>query len=461
MRSGEKLSRIGKMAELFEDFSALQLMASGTWEGQAFTLVGRLQYKYGDGTWAEWHALFNDGSTGFLSEDNGAYVFTRPLPPQGNIPTPEQFKVGSKANISGKPYSVSSNAQVMLICAQGELPRLPALGTAFAMVEMRSAQGEVLSVDYGSQPPQLSTGTAVRLDDLKLTGLRQESATSETGRQFSCPNCGAQVSALLPGSKSITCSACNALIDMSKGTGAELKAAVQDEPVAPLIALGAQGQLQGVLWQVVGFQHRMGTDPGDPDEQFGWSEYLLYNKKRGFTFLVDSEDGWSLVQPTTGAPVLGSNGQTATYLNARYQLKESYKAETDYVLGEFYWQVQRGQTTDNKDFVSGANLLSLEQSTNELTWSSGSRIDSATVAKAFKLDAQKDMLQRNDVAPFSPAKGMGCATMIIILVVVLVLLSLMSQCSNCDPNVQNCSSSSSYRSTGGSYGGSSSGGGHK
>ncbi len=69
------LSRIGKMAELFDDHSPLQLQTAGTWRGQGFTLVGRLQYKYAEGTWTEWYAVLADGSSAYLSEDNGAYVF--------------------------------------------------------------------------------------------------------------------------------------------------------------------------------------------------------------------------------------------------------------------------------------------------------------------------------------------------------------------------------------------------
>ena len=74
VRQGETLARIGKMAELFDDHSPLQLQASGIWHGQAFTLIGRLQYKYAEGTWAEWYAVLADGSSAYLSEDNGAYV---------------------------------------------------------------------------------------------------------------------------------------------------------------------------------------------------------------------------------------------------------------------------------------------------------------------------------------------------------------------------------------------------
>ena len=464
VRDGDTLSRIGKMAEVFNDFSPLQLLALGVFQKRPFTLVGRLQYQYDKGTWTEWHALFDDGSTAFLSEDNGAYVFTVPTSLQREVPAAAQFRVGATTAINARPFSVASNEQVSLLSAQGELPRLPALGVPFAMVELRSTDGEVLSIDYGpalaGAAPALSLGRAVLLDDLQLTGLRDESAREEKGRQFSCPNCGAQVEVSLATSKSITCKACNSLIDLSQGLGAGLKHAIQHEPVSPLIALGSTGQLQGVAWQVVGFQHRTGHEPGDSDEHFGWDEYLLYNRKRGFAFLVDAEDGWSMVKPTTGAPTLKPGGQSASYLNTVYQLQSSYHAETSYVAGEFYWRVERGEKTFNRDFASGKSLLSQEEAASEVTWSSGSRLEGAAVAKAFKLDGKEALFKRADAQPLSSASGMGCITVIMVIGLILVFLLLIGRCSRCDPNVENCSSSGS-RTSGGSYGGFSGGGGHK
>lgn len=458
VRSGEVLTRVGKMAEVFDDHSPLQLMASGriVLDGQdlPFTLIGRLQYKGDAGTWTEWNAFLEDGSTATLGEDNGAYVFTRPAAAGRELPAAEQFRVGMTTAVAGKPYSVAANVQAQLISAQGELPKLPPLGHPFSMVELRSADGEVLSIDYGSTPPKVDRGRAVQLDDLKLQGLKDASAKDETGRQFNCPNCGAPVPVKLGSTKSLTCPSCHSLIDLSSGLGAELRHAVQDEPVNPLIPLGQTGQLEGVHWQVVGFQHRMGVEPGD-DEHFGWDEYLLYHQKRGFAFLVDATDGWSLVRPTTGAPQLTGGGQSATYLGTTYRLSSQYDAETTYVAGEFYWPVERGQKSANRDFASstGRGLLSMEQTPREITWSSGSKIDSAVVAQAFKLGGQQDMFKREDAAPLASATSLGCGTIIVIAIVLIILLLLMSNCSG--------SSGGGYRSSGGSFGGYSSGGGHK
>jgi len=455
VREGETLARIGKMAELFDDFSPLQLFAAGRVDGQPFTLVGRLQYSYPGGRWTEWIAALDGERTGLLSEDNGAFVFSLPLELQQPVSPAADMRVGATTAVNGQTYTVASNEQVTLVSAQGELPRLPDLGKPFPVVELRSDQGQVLSLDCDTQPPGAYLGRAVRLEDLQLTGLREGSSKEEKGRSFACPNCGAPVAVNLADSKSITCGHCHSIIDLSKGIGGELKHAEQDEPVSPLIALGSVGTLQGVKWQVVGFQHRLGKEPGD-DEEFGWNEYLLYNRQRGFSFLVDAEDGWSMVAPTTGAPSMAESGKTAKYLGKSYQQQYAYNAETTYVAGEFYWQVERGQKTFNRDFANGNALLSMERSANELSWSSGSKMDSAAVAAAFKLDAKKGMFERADAAPLSAASSMGCGTIILIIVVIFILLIILSTCSS-----RSGGSSSSSRSSGGSYGGYSSGGSHK
>ena len=152
-----------------------------------------------------------DGTSAYLSEDNVAYVFTTPLESIPGLPEAAVLVVGKRIRLSGKPFTVTSNQLVQLISAQGELPRLPELGREFAMVELRSegtgaigrTDAEVFSIDYNTQPPSPSIGGAVTLEDLQLTGLRDESAKDEKGRQFECPNCGASIAVTLATSKSI------------------------------------------------------------------------------------------------------------------------------------------------------------------------------------------------------------------------------------------------------------------
>ena len=445
VRDGDTLKRLGKVAELFDDFSPLQLAATGRYEQQGFTIVGRLQYSYSQGRWTEWVTAFDDGQrTGILSEDNGAYVFALPVATHGSVPAASALNVGATVTVGGQRYTVTFHEQVALASAQGEMAHLPPPDQLFTVVELRGEQGQVLSFDYSGDPPEVYLGHSVQLDDLQLRGLRGESAKTEHGRSFSCPYCGAPVQVQLESSQSITCASCNSIIDISQGIGGELRHAVQNEPLHPLIPLGSIGQLQDASWQAVGFQHRTGHEPGE-GESFDWDEYLLYHKTKGFCFLVDAEDGWSVVAPTTGVPVYAAGSNSARYQGKFFSLESSYRAETTYVAGEFYWRVTRGQTTQNKDFKSGRDILTLEASPDEQVWSFGSTIDSSLVSTAFRISTVQMGLHRADVGPLSQKSIWNVA----LWIAAFILMIALSQCSD------------DSSTSGGGYGGYSSGGGHK
>ena len=78
LKDAESVKNIGKMSDLLEDYSPLQITSTGSFQGRNFSLVGRIQLRYEDGIWNEWHALFDDGSSGWMSDASGQYVFTIP-----------------------------------------------------------------------------------------------------------------------------------------------------------------------------------------------------------------------------------------------------------------------------------------------------------------------------------------------------------------------------------------------
>ncbi|MDO5653020.1 MAG: DUF4178 domain-containing protein [Brachymonas sp.] len=463
VRDGDTLQRTGQMAEVFDDYSPLQLFATGHWPGEpagkplTFTVVGRLQYRYAEGSWNEWLLALDDGSTAFLSEDNGAYVLGRPLQDSASAQMQQvllragDLQVNQHLALLGVDYTVTSVLQASLVAAEGELPRLPPLGRPFMMVELRSDSGTVLGAEWWQQgvAPQLSVGRSVRLQDLNLKGLRDDAAEKNVqGRQFACPNCGSPVQPLLPTTKSLTCGSCNSLINLDEGVGGELRHATQRLHINPTIALGATGILEGKSWQVVGFQHRVGQEEDD-DETFGWSEYLLYNRLEGFLFLVESTDGWSLVRTTTGAPSV--KGRIARHEGQDYLFQYEYEARTDYVAGEFYWQVEVGQTTYNREYRRGVYVLSREEGSSdsgrEIVWSAGKDLPASTVADIFGLKSRAFVY----TAGADSGSSLTLDTIVFWVVVIIVVLVLLSMCSD---------GGGGYVG-GGSYGDYNSGGGHK
>jgi hypothetical protein len=497
VRDGEALKRIGVSAELFDDHSPLQLGASGRYQGLAFTLVGRLQIGYEGGTWNEWHALFDSGRSGWLSEDNGAYVFAFDAPLPADAPATaaalSQLAVGRGVQVDGRGWTIASIVKARLIAAQGELPRPPRLDGEFLIADLRNAQEEVGTLDYGNpQQAEWSSGRAVLLADLQMSGLKDSAEKTLSGRSFDCPGCGAALEVKLATTQALTCLQCNTVVDVSQGVGGELEHYKQNNVGAgglePLIALGSSGTLllgtpKPETWQVVGYQERCDLPaPGDDEEQVFWREYLLYNREHGFAFLVDAEDGWSWVRPITGTPKAEPGGKVA-WRGISYVQKYSYRAKVTWVQGEFYWRVRRDETAQVTDYVGSGSAsgrrLSLEQTEGEAVWSAGQALDAATVAKAFGVADTAAGAFRRDAAPLSFDKtqaGAKLARAAVLLVVFVLLVVVLFTCSSndCDDQrrafgensaeYQQCqrnAATGGTRSGGSSWGGYSSGGGHK
>lgn len=470
LRQGDVLQRVGSMAEVFEDYSPLQLGASGMLDqrGQRvpFTVVGRLQYKGDAGGWTEWVLALSDGALAWLSEDNGQFVLSHAWQPPGwqfKAFKASEWRLGQARTAGADAFTVGSVQNVQLVAAQGELPAIPVPGTAFKLVELRDEQGRVLTADFSAKTPSYSLGAPVELDSLQMQGLRDAPGLhKEQGRHFNCPQCGGALAVQLGATQSLSCPSCGVLVDLSQGMGQELHYAEQRRKVRPQIPLGRIGHLQGLDWQVVGFQRRRGRELGEEDdtETFEWDEYLLYNAKAGFSFVVDSEDGWSTARVVSGIPKLSKSGGTATYLRQQYARESAYLAETLYAEGEFYWPVGQGQTTSNVDYVNRGKRASLAQETSrgETTWTHGQQVVAAQLAQAFGVNALKD---RSQASPLSGSR-FSLVAIVLGLMVLLLVLSLVRGCATrtaCDPRIDpNCNYS---RSSSGSYGGYTSGGSHK
>lgn len=470
VRQGDVLRRVGSMAEVFEDYSPLQLgvlgMAPRHGAMVPFTVVGRLQYKSDAGAWTEWVAALSDGELAWLSEDNGQFVLSFTWQPPGWQVTEfkvREWRLGRELQAGVDAFTVTSAQNAQLAAAQGELPRMPEPGVSFKLVELRDTQGRVLSVDFSGKAPQFSLGAPVVLESLQLQGLRDTVALrSEQGRHFNCPHCAAAVTVQFEATESLSCPSCGVLLDLSQGIGQQLQYAEQRRKVRPQIPLGRIGHLQGLDWQVVGFQRRSGRELGEEDdsETFEWDEYLLYNRKAGFSFLVDSVDGWSTARVVSGVPKLSKTGETATYLRQQYRKESAYLAKTLYAEGEFYWPVAQDQQTSNVDYVNVGKRASLAQETaqGETTWTHGQQVAVDMLAKAFAMDKLKDRSQ----AGLLSGSRFSWGTILFWLFLLLMVLPFLRACvssPSCDPRTDpDCTYS---RSSSGSYGGYTSGGSHK
>lgn len=468
VREGDALRKIGESADVFDDHSPLQIGAGGVYQGSRFSLVGRLQYQYAQGTWNEWHVLFDSGKSGWLSEDNGRYVIAFEAALTGPVPAAAALRAGSVLTLDGRPWSVASVSVAKLIAAQGELPKAPVSGRGFVVCDLRNTFGEVGTLDYGDPAaPGWSIGRSVAISELAMSGLADAAEKTLAGRTIECPNCGASLEVQLSSTRSIVCRQCRSVIDVSQGVGGDLQHYAQQYGLEPLIPLGSVGTLAfggpALPWQVVGYVERCEVPDNSEDEQSFWREYLLYHRTEGFAFIVDAQDGWSWTVPITGVPE--SAGSGAKYAGTVYRKLYDYTGMVTYVLGEFYWQVSQNQRTFNTDFQgtgsAASKRLNREQSgsgsVQEVVWSAGETLAADAIMTAFRLAPAQTAAMRRDVAPTALTTTSLRAKMLF-WIVLMVVLFLLIRCSEDDDGG---GGGGGYGTVGGAYGGYSSGGSHK
>ena len=437
-RTDKKLEDLGKVADLAESASPLQIGLQGVWQNISFKLTGRAQFKHElGGFWDEWYATFANGWVGWLAEAQGNFYLTFHQPLRENPPPFSALRLGQNVpQISGKtPFSVTEKGTATAFAADGEIPYQFAPNERNDYADLSGADAAFATIDYSSNPPLAYVGKQFALADLGLSDAKPAArkAREVAVGAMSCPNCGGALKLNAPDQTArVTCPFCNSLLDVNQGNLKYLHALdkIENPFVLPI---GAQGNFSENEYKIIGAIVRSVTIDGT---KYLWHEYLLYNPKIGFRWLVHSDNQWNFVEPINAAEVV-VNGKTASYDGANYKIFQDAKARVEFVQGEFYWRVEQGETVRAVDYVNAPLMLSQEVSDNEINWSRGVYQTNADIEKAFNVSG---LPKSYSVAPNQPFTGgfyikAGLA-MIAALFVVAVLMIPLSGFSSIPLNQQ-------------------------
>jgi Domain of unknown function (DUF4178) len=173
VRTDVDLHRVGTAADLADDASPIQINTEGVWNKRAFTVVGRIVYEYAQGGWSEWHLLFSDGTSGWLSDAQLEWAISVQRPPV-NVPSDlHAIRPGSKFAFEGVSYEVTTITKAHYKSVEGQLPFVYWDKEDVVFVDLRTASRSFASIDYSESTPLLYLGQFIEFEDLRLTGLRQ------------------------------------------------------------------------------------------------------------------------------------------------------------------------------------------------------------------------------------------------------------------------------------------------
>jgi len=405
-RKGANLESYGRVAELIPTPSVLKLGIAGGYAGAPrFTLVGRLQLDYGAGTWDEWLMSFGGDSWAWLAESQGQfhYMGVAALPP---VPDFDELGVGQTVDL-GPPgtFVVTEARTARFMTAAGELPFDVAPGSLLHYADLSGPGGQFATLDYGtgSSAEALYVGRQVTLDEMGIRAIADDEERRKKARagSLSCPQCGGPLELRAPDqTQRIACPWCGSLLDATRDLA--VLEALKKVPVKPLLPLGSKAELAGTTWTLIGFMERSATVEGI---RYPWHEYLLYEPRKGFRWLVEARGHWSFVEPAHTGDV-ESGMDRALFRGQSFKHFQGSTAKVDHVLGEFYWAVARGDTSEAQDYTSPPHMLSMDRSESEVSWSYGTYLEPGEVWKAFRLEGsppEREGVGMNQPSPYAAA----------------------------------------------------------
>src|ERR1700722_13808764 len=123
-RGDRGLESLGKVADLVETASPLDIGVNGRFGGVPFELTGRTQFAHpAGGVWDEWYAAFADGRWGWIAEQRGEFYLTFAKPVPDGLPAYDRLRLGQKLDVGdGLMLTVAEKNRGKTAGARGEIP---------------------------------------------------------------------------------------------------------------------------------------------------------------------------------------------------------------------------------------------------------------------------------------------------------------------------------------------------
>jgi hypothetical protein len=165
----DRLDPTGKTAALVDYPTRFGVGKTGRLRGKPFQVLGRVRYETDDGYWDEWYLQFEDGSVGWLEEEEGEYTLSRAEALTSAVPEFDAVRVGTTLTVNGQPFFVTERCRARVAGAEGQLFFRVRVNQPVRFVD-GNVGGRVAAIEYGDDEIEYTTGEAIDREAIVLDG---------------------------------------------------------------------------------------------------------------------------------------------------------------------------------------------------------------------------------------------------------------------------------------------------
>jgi hypothetical protein len=314
------------------------------------------------------------------------------------------------------------------IGGQGELPFKVGDGYQAKVADFRRGT-EFITLDYSDSPrPVVYTGLSVTLDGMQCQLLRDEDTIQRAAGRYrgkldalDCPQCGSGIKYLPGVTANLVCPACATQIDAASPEAQVLAAGERVAAVTSSLELGATARINNQDFTIIGMMRRA------DDEGTQWNEYLMYGPRAGFSWLVETDEGWSGANVMSEWPVFYVPGAEQVAVDkVQFVRMYDYGSVVTFAAGAFNWRVAVGDRSHVEEFQAGQLRLASETTEQEMTWSRSSPVSADQLSLWFGAAFKGRVKSPSKARPFGNNRHRTAAKYIIWLMLVLNAVPLLT-----------------------------------
>lgn len=420
-----------------EDATIFKIGSQGVFNGNAFTIIGRLRLQLNNGFLNLWQLHYSQAQQTdkvFLAEGLLGYALLKFESPtwvsayvKADVKPGDEFPAAFE---DAKIYITTEKASCIYSLYDGEIAEeLPVSFDGTAVYELNTGAGGAAYYFNTVKDNQfLLVGEWVEPHQLKLTNLRFDIANPKALNELikpitvDCNECKQPITVLAQKQSAyVVCGNCANYYELDRVVIRKKKDITPNKNYTPAFTIGSTGVIDKIPYTVTGYVLKK-----ESHANIYWHEYFLYNPIAGYIFLAEFDGNWIQLKAERNYNKVEPSSYTFEFNLKEYKLFNKYDGHATDAAGEFPFDVFTNY--QSAEYIRPPKMISTELSKNSYTVFSGKHIARSTISRAFP---EAQMPKKDSIGMVEPAelifkKNLSIKLIIGILVVCLGLQFILN-----------------------------------